>query len=506
MTAAFIARQPIFNPKLDVVGYELLFRGRGHAADALIENPERATATVVLNSFTELDLKRIVGNKTAWVNVTREFVLGGLVEVIPPHLGGLEVPELELFDDEMIAALHDLKSRGYRLALDDFRYRPGSEELLDLFDVVKLNMLELGREQLSEQVERLRPYGGLLLADKLETRADHEFCIGAGCDLFQGYFFCRPAVVGTRGIAANRLALLQVVAALHAPDVELSDIEQLITRDVALSFRMLRYVNSAFFGLRSDVRSIGQALALLGVANVRRWTTLSVLASIDDKPTELTATALIRARFCELAGERLNIGSPAELFTLGLFSVIDGMMDAPMHDVVASLPLADDMREALVMRRGPKGQLLDCVASLETGDYGADAMVPGADELYLKALVWANTAGEALFGKPAGASAQTATETASSDGVATVPTAAQASQSKPPPVSERAPGDQPSSPSVELADVSELDPKVASDEGGLPRRRLVGRVLASCSSFIRRRLGDRRDDGGQWDQGAHENA
>ncbi|HEX4008828.1 MAG TPA: HDOD domain-containing protein [Solirubrobacteraceae bacterium] len=397
MPAAFIARQPIFNPQLEVVGYELLFRGQGYAADALVDDPQRATATVVLNSFTELELERIVGHKTAWVNLSRDFVLDGLVRAIPPKLGGLEIAEHEVFDDELVAALSELKAQGYRLALDDFRGRPGSDSVVGLFDVVKLNMPSLGPEGVSEQIARLRHHGNLLLGDKLATRADHDYCAAAGCDLFQGFFFCQPAVVGTRGIAANRLALLQVVAALQNSDVELEEVEQLIVRDVALSFRMLRYVNSAFFGLRGEVRSIGQALALLGVENVRRWATLSVLASVDDKPTELTVTALVRARFCELAAEQLRIASSAELFTLGLFSVIDGMMDAPMSDVLESLPLADDMRDALIHRRGPMGQLLDCVTGLEAGDYSAGAILARTDELYLTAVIWANTAADSLF-------------------------------------------------------------------------------------------------------------
>src|SRR6185437_1030113 len=169
----------------------------------------------------------------------------------------------------------------------------------------------------------------------------------------QGYFFWQPAVVGTRSISANRLALLQVVAALQRPDVELSDVEQIIARDVALSFRMLRYVNSAFFGVRSEVRSIGHALALLGLENARRWATLSVLA-----------------------GEELGLASGAELFTLGLFSVIDALMDTPMQDVVESLPLADDMRDALVHRSGPLGALLDAAAAREQGDTRAGTVVP----------------------------------------------------------------------------------------------------------------------------------
>jgi c-di-GMP phosphodiesterase len=475
MPAAFIARQPIFDRNLNAVGYELLFRGRGYAADALIDDPEQATATVLLNAVTELDLKRIVGGKTAWVNVSREFVLGGLALAIPPGVVGLEIHEDTLEGEEFIAALGELKRHGHKLALDDFRSRPTSEPALELFDVIKLNTLALSQEQLAEQVERLRPYPGLVAADKLGTRADHEFCVEAGCDLFQGYFFCRPAMVGTRGIEANRLALLQVVAALNDPAVELENIEQVIARDVALSFRLLRYVNSAFFGLRSEVRSIGQALALLGVENVRRWATLSVLAGVDNKPTELTLTALIRARFCELAAEQLGFIRPAEAFTLGLFSVIDGMLDAPMHDVAASLPLAEDMREALVLRRGPKGQLLDFVTALEAGeDEKASAMVRDASDVYLEALIWANGAAESLFGAADGAPAQAGTGVALHTSGRRSGQASAHASSTPPPVSMAPPGAAEEHPSFSAA-------------FGVPRRGLVARFL----DFWRRLFGRR---------------
>jgi c-di-GMP phosphodiesterase len=285
------------------------------------------------------------------------------------------------------------------LALDSFRGGPRAERLLGLVDVVKLDLLALGHEQFSDNVTRLKPYGVKLLAEKLENRRDHAFCATCGCDLFQGYFFCRPQVVRQTGIAANRLALLRVVAALHEDGVELSDIEHLIANDVALSFRLLRYINSAFFGLRGEVRSVGQALALLGVENVRRWATLSVLAGIDDKPAELTITALVRARFCERAGEQLGIVRPAELFTLGMFSVIDALMDAPMPAVLSSLPFPADMREALVNHRGEKGLLLECVTMLEAADFDrAKTIVSHAGDLYLEALMWANGAAESLFG------------------------------------------------------------------------------------------------------------
>ncbi len=402
MHSAFIARQPIFDPKLQVVGYELLFRGRGWA-DELADSPERATATVVLNSLTELELKRIVGRKKAWVNVSREFLLGGLAQAIPAGLGGLEISEHEVFDEEMVAALRDLKDQGYQLALDGFGSGGDADAVLDVFEVVKLNVRELGHDRFAEQVARLRGRDCLIVADGVASHPEHEFCAEQGCDLFQGYFFCQPAVVGTRSISANRLALLQVVAALQRPESELSDIEQLIAHDVALSFRMLRYVNSAFFGVRSEVRSIGQALALLGLENARRWATLSVLASVDDKPTELTLTALTRARFCELAGEELGLADASELFTLGLFSVLDALMDTPMNEAVESLPLADDMRRALVHREGPMGELLEAVGARESGTATAVKSLPHADELYLRAVIWANTAAEALFAAVPGA-------------------------------------------------------------------------------------------------------
>jgi EAL and modified HD-GYP domain-containing signal transduction protein len=399
MPDAFVARQPIFNDKLEAVGYELLFRANGYVEDGGVANRTQATATVILNTLTELDLRRIVGRKRAWINVSRDFVLEGLAEAVPPKLVGLEVLETEHFDDELVSALRDLRKNGYRLALDGFASRPGFEMLLPMFDVVKLDMVALGRDQLSEQMDRLDRYRGVVLAEKLTTHPDHAFAADAGVDLFQGYFYCRPAVIGTRGIAANRVALMRLLADLQNPQAELSDISELITRDVTLSFRLLRYVNSAYFGLRGEVRSVSQALALLGLENVRRWTTLSALASIDGKPSELTRTALTRARFCEVAGEAMKLGNSSELFTLGLFSVVDAMMDAPMAEVVESLPFATDLREALVGRRGKLGMLLDSVTALEAGEEaGVPLALTRAGEAYLDAMMWATTAADTLYG------------------------------------------------------------------------------------------------------------
>jgi c-di-GMP phosphodiesterase len=198
-----------------------------------------------------------------------------------------------------------------------------------------------------------------------------------------------------RAVTPNRLSVLQLVAALQDPKIEIAQLEALVSRDVALSYRPLRYINSAFFGLRREVDSIGRALMLLGIDNVKRWSTLSIFAGVEEKPRELIETALVRARFCELAGE----GNRDQLFTLGLFSVVDALMDAPMEDVIASIPFPDDMRAALVSGAGPKGELLATTLSFERGDFTPPLDSLGAS--WLEAMTWATNAAEELFSAPA---------------------------------------------------------------------------------------------------------
>lgn len=398
MTELFVARQPIFERSRKVAGYELLFRG-GPASEAIVTNAERATASVVLGSFTEIGLDQLVGSHPAWINVSRDFLLEGLAQSLPPALVVLEILEDQLIDDRLISVVADLKLRGYRLALDDFEYSSEMEPLFELVDFVKLDLLAMGRESLVREIERLRPYDVTLLAEKVETNEEYDFCLEAGCELFQGFFFCRPELVSGTRVDANRLALLELLAALHDPAVDLSDLERMIARDLGLSYRLLRYINSAFFGLRQQVRSIGQALALLGTETLKHWAALSIFASIDHKPAELTITALIRARFCELVwGERHRDDVTGELFTLGLFSVIDALMDTPIEEVIAKIPFPEDMRAALVGHHGDKGALLECVTALEAGEFErAEAIVPNAGELHLQSLMWANAAADPLY-------------------------------------------------------------------------------------------------------------
>jgi EAL and modified HD-GYP domain-containing signal transduction protein len=363
---------------------------------------DEATSTVVVNAFTELGLDTVVGDRRAWVNVSREFVVSAMTYALPKERVVLELLEDQGADDELLAQLDLLRREGYTVALDDFTWAPEREPLLAHVDIVKVEVLGRDPEAVAEDVERLRPYGVTLLAEKLETREDYERCAALGFELFQGYFFCKPETLSARGVAPNRLSMLQLVAALQDPTVEFDQLETLIGRDVALSYRLLRYINSAFFGLRRECESIGRALTLLGLENVKRWSTLTNFAGIDDKPREVIVTGLTRARFCELAGPRhFGEAEPAQLFTLGLFSVIDAMMDAPMDEVLAKMPFPAEMNDALVSRSGPKGELLEAALRCERGDFPN----AGLAQIQLDAIAWATEAAEDLFETPAAAAA-----------------------------------------------------------------------------------------------------
>ncbi|MGO9900798.1 MAG: EAL and HDOD domain-containing protein [Solirubrobacteraceae bacterium] len=395
MTDIFLARQPILDHDQSVAGYELLYPRNG-SDQTPFDDQALATARLALNALSEIGLEHLVGQSPAWISVTPEFLSLDLVRNLPPDQVVLELRGAPFIDQSMLDQLHELRTAGYVLALDQFRYAPGLAPLLRMVDIVKLDMLALGARDLARHAFVLAPYGLKLVAKKIETIEDFELASAAGADLFQGYFFCRPQLLSGRAIAPSRLALLQMASALQAPEIQLVELERLVSNDVALSYRLLKYINSAYFSLRGRISSIKQAVALLGIEPLRRWATLNVIAEVGDKPRELFVTALIRARFCQQAGKPQD-GAPAELFTLGLFSVLDALTDTTMFVALRSLPLTPSMRDALTDHTGA-GRLLDCVIAIEHGDFDrANEMLADASERYLEAVAWSNDAGAKLI-------------------------------------------------------------------------------------------------------------
>ncbi|MEQ8483312.1 MAG: HDOD domain-containing protein [Pseudomonadales bacterium] len=370
MQSFHLARQPIYDRHLRVGGYELLFRPDAGAGDAGVVDGDRATSEVISTGIVDIGLERLVGTVPAFINVTARFLQGELP--LPQRKGQivLEVLEDIPIDEALVARLRELSTAGYRLALDDFVFRPGCEALLPMVDYVKLDVLALGEDALGEYVTRLRPYGALLLAEKVETHEVMTRCAELGFDLFQGYFFCRPKIITGKRPEASRVTVMHLLARIRDPEASLDELEQLVSRDPAISFRLLRYINSAYCAVSVEVTSIRQALVLVGTRQVRDWATLMLMSRLsDDKPSELMVTALVRARLCERLGQGLPGYDRSQCFTLGLLSVLDALLDQPMADVVGQLPLDEATRDALVGEPGPLGTLLAQVLAYEQGRF-----------------------------------------------------------------------------------------------------------------------------------------
>jgi c-di-GMP phosphodiesterase len=396
MTNVFLARQPILDRDQSVEGYELIY-SLGDLDEAPAVDDPQATARVAFNALSEIGLEHLVGQSRAWIRVTPDFLSNDLVRSLPAQRVVLELGGATYVDEPMLELLDALRNAGYVLALDQVRYEPELEPLFRMVDIVKLDMFALGPREVAHQAFLLKPFELKLVAERIESYDDFRLAKAAGADLFQGYFFCRPHLIGTRAILPSRLALMRLAAALQDPTIQLHDLERLISEDVGLSYRLLKYINSAYFSLRGRISSIKQAVALLGIEPLRRWATLTIFADLADKPRELFVTALIRAHFCQEAGQPKD-GPSAELFTLGLFSVLDALNDTSMFIALQDLPLTPSMRDALIEHAGP-GRLLDCVMAIENGDFDhANGILADSSKYYLDSVAWSNDAAKQLIG------------------------------------------------------------------------------------------------------------
>jgi len=402
MADIYIGRQPIYDRDLGVVAYELLYRD-SEENRANITDVDAASADMIFNALVEFGLDKLVGPHRAFMNLSRNLLVSGKPLVLPPNKVALEVLETTEVDDTVIAAVQELAEHGFMIALDDFFYAESWQPLVDRAHVIKVDVLMLSDDQVREQLAALTGYKGKLLAEKVETQERFDLCRKLGFDLFQGHFFCRPRVIRGSRLPANRLPIIRLLAALNNAAATMEELEGLISQDVGLSYRLLKYINSAFFGLSRDIESIRHALVLLGVRSVRRWATLISLAAATDKPHELMVTAMVRAKMCELLAGGLGEAATDPYFTVGLFSVLDALMDTPMEKALAALPLSAEVEAALLRREGRLGIVLDCAVAYENADWGRLATLdlpPAAiRRAYLDAITWVDEVEAALGGE-----------------------------------------------------------------------------------------------------------
>lgn len=367
MSDIFLARQPIYDRNLRVYAYELLYRA-GECESANVVDGDDATSQVLINALMEIGLPEIVGRAYAFVNMTKRYILQGLPTSLAEDNVVLEVLEDIVPDEPVVAALQNLKSAGFTIALDDFVYEPAKRPLVAVADIIKIDLMALDDGGLEDMVRELRGLDVRLLAEKVETRAEFEQCMALGFDYFQGYFFCKPDLVKGRHTPSCRLAITQLLARLQDPDLDFAELQTLIAQDVSLSYRILRYINSAHFNLGRKVDSIQSAVCLLGLRTIRTWVIILAMSSVDDKPYELILTALIRAHMCEALARTVEL-SAENAFTAGLFSALDAFIDQPLDIVIASLPLSDELNDALLQHTGELGRLLHLVLDYERGHW-----------------------------------------------------------------------------------------------------------------------------------------
>jgi EAL and modified HD-GYP domain-containing signal transduction protein len=392
----FLGRQPIYNRSLSVIGYELLFRSSDQNV-AAIPDSEVATSQVVLNAVLEMGLDRLVGPQRAFINVSREFVLHDYVLTLDKERVVLELVENQRIDDDLLARLRFLAHLGYWIALDNYVLLNSTRGLVDVARFIKLNVRGLSSEELRTQFDLLRGHQDKLIAERVQLPEEFELCDRLGFEYFQGFFLTQPSVVRGKRLPANRLAIVQLLAAIQHPETNEKRIEEIISKDLFLSYRLLRYINSAHFNLPNKIDSIHRALITIGIGKIKTWASLIALSKLDDKPHDLVITALARARMCEQLAQSVKREHPQSYFIVGLFSVLDAVMDQPMEAVLEALPLTDDIRVALTKRIGDMGDALRCVLAYERGHW-LQVKFGNLDssriiESYLDAIDWAGDLG-----------------------------------------------------------------------------------------------------------------
>ena len=393
----FVGRQAIFDRALRVDAYELLFR-ESDAAGACFEDGEMATAEVIATAFMDIGLERLVGDNRAFINVTRDFLIDQRAMSLPPKRVVLEILEDVQIDAKLVDSVRQHSDDGFTIALDDFCFDESWRPLVEICDIIKIDVMALGLDGAQAHVDMLIPHGKQLLAEKVETQAEYDALRTMGFSLFQGFFLSRPNVMAGRRLASGKLTQLRLLAALQSSETSRKEIENLVVQDVGLSYKLLRFINSAFFSLRQKIDSIQRAVVYLGIEPLKRWASLMVLAGMDDKPGELVRNAMVRASMCERLATKLRAtpAAASAAFTVGLLSTLDVLMDQSLEDVVAELPLDAELHGALLERSGVLGALLDCVVAYERCDW-ARAQV---DELttaqlrdaYVDAVEWATQA------------------------------------------------------------------------------------------------------------------
>lgn len=367
-----IASQPIFNTKMEIFGYELLYRARQDSVEYDATDASSATKHVLVTAFSDIGIEDITGGKKAFVNFTAELLLCETPLMLSNNILIVELLEDIRPTEKVLAACRKLKEKGYLIALDDFVYSKEYEPLINLADIIKVDFLNCDETEIRRNVKSIRKkHRKILLAEKVETYEDIEFARSLGFTLFQGFFFCRPKIKSSKSIDTLKISKLMLLKKIVDPDVSFYELANIIKRDVVLSYRLLKIVNSAYFGLKYYVTGILHALTILGLDEIKKWVSFILLSEIkDNKPNELIRAALIRGMFMEkLAVDLRSRKHRDEFFMVGLFSLAEAIMDTPIETVMRQTHLSWEICEPLITGGGKLAELLKIIIHIEQAEW-----------------------------------------------------------------------------------------------------------------------------------------
>jgi len=391
----YVARQPILNLRGQVYGYELLFRG---APEAILSGSAEMAARTMLDNAVIFGLDWMTNGLPAFVSCTVESLTEDLVLVLSPDKTVLALPKEFELTPKLLDSCRRLKTRGYRLALDNFDWTAELRPLAELADYIRVGCSGFDAAE-RQYLRTLHCPPPIMVARNVDVQEEFKRAGEKGFVLFQGDYFCHPVLLKKRKLPANRMLHFEIVRQLHHDPIDIHQVSQLVLRDAALTFRLLRLVNSPIYALHQEVRSIETAIFIVGETTFRRIVSLAVLSELNsDEPPEILHMALVRARFCELAARLCALDS-SEQYLLGMLSLVPAMLRLPMEEVTPSLPLRAEICEALQGTENPERRLLTWLELNERGDWeGCDRLLEGSDlcqrelvRCYAESVVWAGT-------------------------------------------------------------------------------------------------------------------
>lgn len=366
----YIGRQAIYDVKMNVFAYELLYRGNEENVSNVVDG-DLATSAVITNSITMFGLDKLTEGKRAFINFTKKLIMDEMPHVFDKSAVVVEILEDIIPDDEFLEACRILKQKGYVLALDDYCLENENLELLKVIDIIKVDFKLTTPEERVEIIQKYKLYKIVFLAEKVESEEEYRAAIAAGYKLFQGFFFSKPAVLATKDFRGQTYHYLKVLEEVESEEPNFNIITKVFESDVALSFRLLKLLNSAAFQTNSRIKSINHALVILGLKEIYKWVMLMMMRDLGKgRPDELVRLSLVRGKFCELLStetpykERKN-----EAFLVGIFSMLDLLVGEELSVILKEIPLSPDVKEALLGERNCFSQLLDLTVCYEFADW-----------------------------------------------------------------------------------------------------------------------------------------